>query len=182
MIRRRPGRCDGEAVVAVRTSRRHIIGVESDKRAAAAGAATIGTVGALVADAAPPAPVAVTVAVSVFPASAETGVYVAPSAPAITAPFRAHWYANEVAPVQVPVVDVWTLPTWAVPEITGNELSTGAAAAAVTADVGALVTDAEPPGPVAVTMAVSVCPTSLETGVYVEAVAPAIAAPLPAHL
>ena len=54
-------------------------------------AATIGTVGALVADAAAPEdPVAVTVDVSVCPASLETGVYVAAVAPAIFVPFPAH--------------------------------------------------------------------------------------------
>jgi hypothetical protein len=54
-------------------------------------AATIGTVGALVADAAAPEdPVALTVDVSVCAASVETGVYVAAVAPAIFALFRAH--------------------------------------------------------------------------------------------
>ena len=54
-------------------------------------AATIGTVGALVADAAAPEdPVAVTVDVSVCPASLETGVYVAAVAAAIFVPFPAH--------------------------------------------------------------------------------------------
>jgi len=75
-----------------------------------------------------------------------------------------HWYANEVAPVHVPVEDVRTSPTWAVPLITGNWRFSGADAD-TTAAVGALVADAVPPGPVAVTVTVSVCPTSEETGV-----------------
>ena len=54
--------------------------------------------------------------------------------------------------------------------------------AATIATVGALVADAAvPEDPVAVTVDVSVCPASLETGVYVAAVAPAIFAPFPAH-
>jgi len=66
--------------------------------------------------------------------------------------------------------------------ITGNSTFTGAAdAAGATGAVGALVAGAVPPGPVAVTVAVRVFPASLETGVYVEAVAPLIDVSFPAH-
>ena len=99
VIWRRPGRCSREAVIAVRTRRRHVIGVESDEwNRTASGdggepgvAATIGTVAALVADDfAPEDPVATTVAVSVCPTSLETGTYVAAVAPDIVALFPAH--------------------------------------------------------------------------------------------
>ena len=70
----------------------------------------MGAVAALVADAEPPGPVAVTVAASVCPTSVAAGVYVVAVAPVIGAPFPAHWYAKEVAFVQTPVDDVRTFP------------------------------------------------------------------------
>ena len=54
--------------------------------------------------------------------------------------------------------------------------------AATIGTVAALVADAVATGDAfAVTVAVSVCPTSLETGMYVAAVAPAIAVLFPTH-
>jgi hypothetical protein len=75
-------------------------------------AATIGTVGALVADDFKPGdPVAVTVTLNTCPTSPATGVYVAAVAPAIHVLFPDQLYATEVAPFQVPLVDERTRPT-----------------------------------------------------------------------
>jgi hypothetical protein len=122
---------------------------------------------------------AVTVTLSVEPASAATAMYVAALAPTIGEQFapalsqRNHWKVNEGAgdPLHVPGPAVSRLPTDALPITDGGEVLDGAELiTAVSAEVA--VTDPELLA--AVTVTSSVEPASAARAVYVAALGPTI--------
>jgi hypothetical protein len=135
---------------------------------------------ALVAVAEPAEFVAVTAMRILFETSAATRRYVAPVAPLIAEhPLpeelqRCHCRPNVMVgvPVQVPVVEVSSWPSFAVPETAGKPELTGGVAAI--AAVVLLVAGVEPPLFVAVTTTRILDATSAEVRVYVVAVAPAM--------
>jgi len=81
--------------------------------------------------------------------------------------------------VHVPVDAVRVSPTCAVPEMDGAAVFAGAPEA--TGPTEALVAVVDPPELVAVTVTVIVSPTSLDTSVYVDDVAPEITVPFAFH-
>jgi hypothetical protein len=159
------------------------------------GAATTTSVAAVVADDAPPLPVAVTTSESVEPMSSGVRVRRGPTACGIAmqdAPpawQRRQRYVNfDGEPVHVPTELVRVCPAWALPRICGGLRLVGRAAGGVpageTAAVGTDVATAVPAPDVAVTKTLSECPTSVLTGRYDSRVAPEIAvqsAPAASH-
>jgi hypothetical protein len=134
--------------------------------------------------------VAVTETRSVRPASAWVSVYVLPDAPLIVAQLlpsasqRLHENATLVGfPLHVPWLAVSVDPTVVVPEMAGSVVGVGAFVLETTGEAAEFALP-EPVAFFAVTVTVSVCPTSAATALYVAAVAPAIAlheAPLASH-
>src|SRR5690242_12973235 len=139
------------------------------------GATTTRSVVAVVAEAEPPLPVAVTTSERVEPMSSGVSVRRVPVARGIAmqdvpaALQRRQRYVNFVGePVHVPAELVRTCPAWGLPRICGGFRFVGRAAGALpagaTAVVGALAAFAGPVAEVEVTKTLSACPTSAATG------------------